>query len=78
MEFRNKHDCGIDRNCPGYPDAAVLYDDDGNVRVFPRFWTDAQIWAALEFANTAFAAGVTFGEGQKVRQIRAVLGLPVT
>ena len=67
----------IERNHPDYPEEAVLMDEDGLIiHRFDEGFTDAQIWASFDFANTLYAKGFTVGMSHKTREIRAVLDIP--
>lgn len=75
-KYRYREDCLIERNDVRWPASAVLFDCDGNrVHRFDEDWTDDQIWAALEFANSAYAHGLTVGAVNKAYEIRKVLGV---
>lgn len=69
-KYLSRNDCTVVRDHEDYPASVVLIDCDGEVvRVFDEDWTDDQIFAALAFANDAYAAGVKLGEWRKAQEI---------
>jgi len=76
QQYRHREDCAIVRDHRDYPASAVLMDCDGDVvHRFDEDWTDDQIFAALAFANKAYATGIEVGRMEKAYQIRAALNV---
>lgn len=75
--YVHKDDCLITRRRSDLSgEIAELFDADGvKLWTFPGDMTDAQILAAVAFANLTYTKGVEAGEQQKTRQIKAVLGI---
>lgn len=69
-------DCEILRDYSPEPHRAVLFTRDGDqLWSVPDTWTDEQIWAALQFANRAYAMGYRSGVHHKMLEIRQALGI---
>lgn len=76
--YVHKDDCLITRRRSDLigGEIAELFDADGvKLWTFSGEMTDAQIRAAVDFANLTYNKGVEAGEQQKTRQIKAVLGI---
>ncbi|MHB1952350.1 MAG: hypothetical protein ACYCOU_01260 [Sulfobacillus sp.] len=59
------------------PGVVTLRIGDGDeLFYFPGEWSDAQIQTALGFANTTYAQGLKIGRWEKLKEVRAALGLP--
>lgn len=64
------------RNEKNWPGKVVVLDANGLVVAhFPEFWTNDQIFDAIEFANRAYGYGYGRGQNDKMKEIKNTLGL---
>jgi hypothetical protein len=70
----------LGRTTGAWASFATLTDEEGNeLWQFPATWSDEQILAALEFANSAYRRGIEYGQRIKAEQVRrALYDEPVT
>jgi len=69
-------DVEILRNEKNWPGKVVVLDAEGLiVSHFPEFWTNAQIFDAIEFANRAYGYGYGRGQNDKMHEIMNVFCL---
>lgn len=69
-------DAKVIRNIENKPGAALMIDEEGDTLfVAPDFWTDDQMFTALNIMNGAYSQGIKTGKRLKQIEICKALGI---